>query len=406
MRRTIGKFIGLFVVLSPLWGEAASLGTVEIDKGDTIQIRSLLSHGLVPSSAEDSRYSIELAIQNFGPIHGYKVELGEPIDSMCSAEGGRRGANKIIADSQVVGVIGTSCSGAAVAASPRLSHAGLVMISPSNTSPALTSDLAGHPSLNYHPGYFRTSNNDLYEADRIARFAYHNLGLRRIGTLDDGDPYTMGLTVAFGRAFRLLGGEVTLMVRTEKGDTDMTNVLTAFAALQPEGIFFPLFNKEGTPFVQQARSIEFLKDVTLITSSALLLKEFLEVPESLGVYFAGPELTDIENTNQATSKNVEEVLSAFKATYGKAPETAYWAHAYDATTLLLNAIKSVGRVQNGKLSIDRGELRQEIGATNKFQGLLGTLSCDDFGDCGTGNVSIYHHNNPDVTDPAQLEPVQ
>ena len=38
-------------------------------------------------------------------------------------------------------------------------------------------------------------------------------------------------------------------------------------------------------------------------------------------------------------------------------------------------------------------------------GLLGILSCDDFGDCGTGEVSIFQHTDPGITDPAGLEPV-
>ena len=70
--------------------------------------------------------------------------------------------------------------------------------------------------------------------------------------------------------------------------------------------------------------------------------------------------------------------------------------------LLLSAIESVGEVKDGKLYVDRAALRQEIAATDGFQGLLGTLFCDDFGDCGTGRINIYHHTDPDITDPAQL----
>ena len=57
-------------------------------------------------------------------------------------------------------------------ASPLLSAAGLVMVSPSNTSPVLTSDLAGNAGPHYHPGYFRTANNDLYSGQAVAEFAY------------------------------------------------------------------------------------------------------------------------------------------------------------------------------------------------------------------------------------------
>ena len=81
------------------------------------------------------RNSVELAVRDFGDIHGRAVELGESMDSMCSPDGGRAGAEQISADPQVLGVIGTSCSAAAVAASPVISEAGLVMIAPSNTSP-------------------------------------------------------------------------------------------------------------------------------------------------------------------------------------------------------------------------------------------------------------------------------
>ena len=68
--------------------------------------------------------------------------------------GGRTGAEQIIADPQVIGVIGTSCSGAAVAASPVFSAAGLALISPSNTSPRLTSDLAGNAGSRLPPRVF------------------------------------------------------------------------------------------------------------------------------------------------------------------------------------------------------------------------------------------------------------
>ena len=157
-----------------------------------MQIRSLLSHTGWKEVADSARKAIEVAVQDFGDIHGHEIALGAQINSMCSPEGGRAGAQQIIADSRVVGIIGTSCSGAGAAASALLGAAGLVMISPSNTSPSLTSDLAGNANSNYYPGYFRISNNDLYTGRAVADFAYTERGLRRMGTVDandaDGNP--------------------------------------------------------------------------------------------------------------------------------------------------------------------------------------------------------------------------
>ena len=133
----------------PSFGE---LGGVVVGAGEAVHVRSMLSHtGWEP--ANTSRIAIELAVRDFGDIHGHDVALGMQVNSMCTPAGGAAGAEQIIADAQVVGVIGTSCSGAGTAASPLLSAAGLVMISPSNTSPSLTSDLEGNANVNNYPGY-------------------------------------------------------------------------------------------------------------------------------------------------------------------------------------------------------------------------------------------------------------
>ncbi len=396
---------GYEVLDLPIGGQAqvtSSSMEALVTVGEAVQIRSLLAHTIATSLGVPSRNAIELAVRDFGMIHGHAVELGEPIDGGCGPEGGRMGAEQIIADPQVLGVIGTSCSGAAVAASPVISAAGLVMISPSNTSPALTSDLAGNANPNYHPGYFRVAVNDLYQARAVADFAYNELGLRRMVSLDDGDPYTTALISAFGDAFSAIGGEVAVSAQIEKGQTDMTSVLTEFAAATPDGIFFPLFDEEGIPFAKQVREHDSLKDATLITGAALLDSKFLATPQSEGIYAAGPETDLSSNVNAITGKSVDEVLAAYSAAYGGFPGTPYWAHSYDATILLLSAIKTVARVDGGKFTVDRNELRLELSATSGFQGLLGTLTCDDFGDCGTGRINIYHHTDLNITDPAQL----
>ena len=345
-----------------------SLGVVEVRAGEPVKIRSLLAHTIAPSLGISQRHGVELAVRDIGSIHGYAIDLGEPVDGTCGPDGGRAGAEQIRADPQVIGVIGTSCSGAAVAASPVLSEAGLVMISPSNTSPRLTSDLAGNPGPDYHPGYYRVDDNDLYQGQAVADFAYRELELKRMATVDDGDPYTSALVSAFGDAFLSLGGEVTAVTQIQKGDTDMTEVLAAIAATDPDGIFFPLFEVEGSPFTQQARAFDGLEDATLITGSALLISGFLGQPHSEGIYGAGPVADLGVNVNAFTGANAGEVLAAYKATYGESPASAYWAHAYDATTLLLSAIESVAVVEDEKLFVDRAALREELSATAGLSG--------------------------------------
>lgn len=381
--------------------EPGPLGTVTITRGESVRIRSLLSMTGAPSLGIAARRGAELAVGDVGTVRGRTVDLGDALDSMCSPEGGQAGAREIVADPRIVGVIGTSCSAAAVAASPVISQAGSVMIAPSTTSPLLTSDLAGNPNPHHHSGYFRVANNDLYQARAVADFAYGQLGLRRIATLHDGDPYTTALVDAFGDAFRSVGGEVPAAAGIAKGQTDMTSVLAEFAAAGPDGIFFPLFRPEGSPFAAQARAFDGLEGVTLISGAALLVSEFLAEPQSEGIYFAGPESDYRGNVNAVTGKSAETVVAAYEASYGEHPTTPYWALAYDATTLLLDAVGAVAVEEGGRLYIDRAALRARIGAAG-IEGLIGTISCDAFGDCGTGSQLIYHHTDSSVTDVERL----
>ncbi len=396
-------------------GGADSVSVVEVNEGEAIQIRTMFSFDGLPWEDHPRYRAIKLALEDFHGLFGYEVELGEPLDSACSGEGGREAARRVLDDSRVLAVIGPSCSVAGVVVSSMLSDAGLSMISPSNTSPALTSDLFGNASSDYYPGYFRVANNDLNKAHAAAEFAYFQLGLRRMASIHDGDPYTSGLALGFRDSFREHGGEVVSVEAIEKGDRDMSEVLARFASVAPDGIFFPLFVEEGLPFVQQISGFEGLSGVALIGAEDMLSSRFLSAPESEDVYIAGPEVDLSEYRNQATGKDANSVSSVYESAYGELPSTTFWPHAYDATVLLLAsiqraAVKDEGNfltralgLANEKLVINRSRLREDIrDVSSGFQGLTGDLSCDDFGDCGSGRVNIYHNADFGVTDSSKL----
>ncbi len=377
------------------------LGVVKVASGDAIQIRSMAVLTGLADLGVPTRRGVEMAVADYGPIKGYTVSMGAGLDSQCTAEGGRLAAETVIGDPRVVGAIGTSCSVAATAASPILSGAGLVMISPTNTAPSLTSDLMGNAGSGYNPGYYRTSSNDLHEGGAVAKFAYNELELRNVAAIHDGDPYTSGLVNAFAGEFKELGGSVAIST-VERDQTDMVPLLTEIAADPPDGLFFPLFEKEGAHIVRQIGEVEGLEDVELIGGAALLVSAFLAIPESEGMYFPGPDLDFGDNASEATGKSSEELVAEYEERYGEAPTSTYLAHSYDAATVLLRAIEEVAEVYDDTLVIDRAKLREALTNTAGFNGIIGTISCDEFGDCGTGRVVISHHTDSGVTDVAAL----
>ena len=388
----------------PLDFEASSLGTVVVAPGDDIHIRSLAVLTSIGDLGANSQRAVALALADYGPIKGHNVSMGAGLDSLCTPEGGTAAAQTVVGDRRVVGVIGTTCSAAAATASPILSEAGLVMVSSTNTAPSLTSDLRGNAGSNYHAGYFRTANNDLYEAEAVAEFAYNDLGLRKMAVIHDGDTYTSGLSGAFSAGFEKLGGSVAVAT-VNKGDTDMGPVLTQVAAESPDGLFLPLFPAEATLIIQQIGQIAGLEELTIIGGAALLTPDVLSLPESEGVYLAGPELHFEQNVNEATGRSGAELFAAYQEQYNVAPTSVYMPYGYDAAIILLRAIEEVAVANGDTLYIDRARLREALTNTTDFDGIVGALSCDGFGDCGTGYLHIVHHTDSTAIDAEDLSTV-
>ncbi len=372
-----------------------SLGTVTVEEGAEIQIRSLnVLTGDNASLGIPNQRGVELAIADYGPIDGFDVAMGTGLDDLCSADGGQAAAQTIVADDSIVGVIGTSCSGAATAAAPLISEAGMVMISPSNTSPQLTSDQQGNPGENYNVGYYRTAHNDLFQGAAMAEFVFSELGLSTVAAIHDGDPYTEGLASAFTNAFEELGGTVTGFTAVAKEDSDMVPVLTELAAGSPEALFFPIFQPAGDFIADQAPGVPGLEDTVLLAADGLLTDTFMELEQSAGMRFSGPDLRYGENTNQATGKTANDFLASYEAEYGEPPSAPFWAHSYDATTLLLDAIAAASSVEDGSLVIDRAGVREYLDGVSGYSGIIGTINCDDFGDCGSQRITVIEHLDP------------
>ncbi|MDP8959457.1 MAG: branched-chain amino acid ABC transporter substrate-binding protein [Actinomycetota bacterium] len=374
-------------------GAAGELGEVTVAEGQPIEIATIQTiSGGTASLGQDQVTATEIAIEDRdSELLGHPIEL-QVEDGLCSADGGTTAAQKIVSDPQVIGIIGTSCSGAGVPASQIMSQAGLVMISGSNTSPSLTAlpYLADDPleaQENWQEGYFRTAHNDEFQGHGAAQFAFEQLGAQRAVTVHDGDPYTEGLTGQFGEFFRQFGGEIVLATAINKGDTDMRPLLTTAASAQPHIVFMPIFQPEADFIVQQRTEFPELQDVTFMGADGLLSDTFVTLPDTEGMYFSGPA---VEQEGAA----YDEFVAKYEEKAGQPPIQAFHAHAYDATNILLDAIEAVAEEQDGGLVIDRQALRDYIYDLEGFEGLTGTLSCNQFGDCAQPRIGVYLNEDP------------
>lgn len=367
-----------------------SMGCVTVAPGGPIKVGVLetLSGGASPGGTEQVR-TIELAVAKRGnQLLGHPIEL-QVEDDRCSPEGGANGALRIVADPQVVAILGTNCSGAAVTAGKIMSEAGLVMISSANTAPSLTS-VSGKRGANWYPGYFRTSWNDTVMGRAAATFAFQELGITKAAVTHGGDAYTKGLTDMFQLVFTELGGEIVLETTIDETDTGQRPMLNAVALSGAELMYFPLSQPEKSAFiVRQAKKVNGLQNLILIGAGCMVSDVFVEATgaDGVGVYLPGPAVL------QSTAN--DELRADYEAMYGEPPPSYYHSFAYDAANLLLFNIASVAiQEKDGILHIGRQALRDALYATTDFKGLTGHLTCDEFGDCGGASLNIVRLDDP------------
>ena len=351
------------------------LGCVVLAPGEPLKIGVLQAlSGKVANLGREQVRGFELALEDRdGQILGRKVAI-QTEDTGCSPEGGANAVLKIIADPQHIAVFGTTCSGAAAAASKAVSAAGLVMISGNNSAPFLTS-VGGKSAPDHHEGYFRTASNEENAGKAAATYAYNYLKVQKVAVINDGDIYTRGLTQGFCAAFEAMGGEIVLDTSVNKGDKEMAPVLTAVLNAGAGLLFFPLFQPEGNHILFQARKMTGFKNVVLMSNGALIDRSFLEAAEekARGMYFVGPA--------SPNGPGVAQLEEKYIAAYQETPSVFYYLSAYDAAGLLFLAIEAAAIEDSGNLVIGRRALRRAMYAMENVQGVTGLLNCDGFGDC-------------------------
>jgi branched-chain amino acid transport system substrate-binding protein len=175
-----------------------------------------------------------------------------------------------------------------------------------------------------------------------------------------------------------------------KGDTDMRPVLTEAAAAAPDIMFFPIFQPEADFVVQQATEFPELADTNkLMGADGLLSDTFVVIPQTEGMYFSGPA--------SPTGGAYDEFVAKYEEAYGEAPIQAFHAHAYDAANILMDGIEEVAvEDDDGTIHVDRRALLDYIYDLEGYEGLTGSLTCDEFGDCADPKIDIVQNGEEQV----------
>jgi branched-chain amino acid transport system substrate-binding protein len=142
-------------------------------------------------------------------------------------------AQKMIADSRLVAVIGPATSGAAASASQALFAAGIAHISPSATRTSLTYGSNKEATS----AFFRVVPGDNIQGPSDANYMVDKLNAKKVVLIDFQEPYSVGLADAAQAVLRRKGVE-TIRQSTSVNTTDFSSLVTRVPN-DADIVFFP-----------------------------------------------------------------------------------------------------------------------------------------------------------------------
>jgi branched-chain amino acid transport system substrate-binding protein len=354
---------------------------VQINPGEPLKLGYILDlSGGAAFIGNDTLVGLQIALERAGKILGHDVILmGE--DEGCDAEKGRAAGQKLAGEDQLLAVLGTTCSRAAISAFPWLSEAGMVMISPSNTAAKMFIEPNGQ--LRY-PGYFRVIYSDSQHGSRAAQMAIEKLQAKKAAAISSPD--LLPIQEAFVDEFTLLGGKVSLKITLNNPD-GLPGLLSSIAADAPDLVYLTIGDTNlAGQLLTLARQTPGLENMRFVAYENLNTAEM----DNLAGLAADGLLISFYRLEILDFRYADEILSAYRQKTGADPVEVYHVYAIDAVDLLLNALNQVSALYpDGTLYIQRQALRDALYATQDFQGFSGAMTCNPFGDCGAQTLIMF-----------------
>ncbi|MCP4718760.1 MAG: ABC transporter substrate-binding protein [Desulfobacteraceae bacterium] len=328
---------------------------------ETIKIASIYGKtgdaaGLYDFYLAGIRFAVE-KINKQGGMLGKKIKLIE-LDNKSTALGSKSAAKKA-ANKGVTAVIGSAWSAHSIAMAKVLQKAKTPMISTASTNPQVT--LLG----DY---IFRVCFIDPFQGAVMANFTINDLKAKKaVVLINTGNKYSLGLARVFADKYKQLGGRILWEGKYLSEATDFSKILDKVKQLEPDVIFLPGQIRDSAFLIKQAR------------------RKGLQTPFLGGdgwdkkMYeYAGDTLDGSFYSNhwhrEMDFQKSRLFVKAYQDRYGKQDNfSAAIPLGYDAVMVLAEAVSRAN-------SLDPGQIRDALAATENFQGTTGTISLDHNGD--------------------------
>lgn len=282
---------------------------------------------LVAEMAPGAEFAIS-EVDASGKLLGGSSVTAVRADTTCiDAGAATAAAERLITADGVSGIVGGDCSGVTGAALTNVAVPnGMVMVSPSATSPGLS-----HMNNEDNGLFFRTAPSDARQGVVMTEVLMSQ-GINEVAVTYTNNDYGKGLADSFQAAYEAAGGTVTINAPHDDGKADYSAEVAALASAGGDRLVVAGYVDQGGSGIVQAALDTGAFDTFHFPDG--MIGETLE--DNFG--------TDIDgSTGQHPSPSVELadaftalVDGAFNATSPFAPES------YDAAALIMLAMQAAG----------------------------------------------------------------
>lgn len=323
--------------------------------------------GALTQYGEMVKQGVDTAVEQLnadGGVLGKQIEI-VIMDDACEPKQGPVVANRVVNDG-IGYVIGHVCSGATIAATEIYDDEGVIMISPSATSPAVTE------GKNYET-IFRTIGRDDQQGPAAATMIIEQIKPKKVAVLHDKQSYGQGIANSVKDDLEKAGIDVVLFEGINAGDSDYSAVITKLKGTGADFIYYGGYHPE----------------------MGLLLRQGAE--QNLDVTFMGPEGVGNPDINAIAGDSVEGMLVTLPADFtqdasndalvkafkdkGRDPGGAFQMTAYSAAKALAAGIEGVGK--DDPIAVAKFLHENEVATP------IGVLSWDSQGDLNEFKFDVF-----------------
>ena len=314
MKKVLLAAVASTMIASPVLAADVKLGVIY---GFTGPIESL-----TPPMAEAAEMAMKEVTDSGAFMNGSSVTAVRADSTCVDAAAATAGAERLITSEGISAIVGADCSGVTIAVLQNVAMAkGMVMISPSATSPAL-SDMEDNGL------FFRTAPSDAREGQVVAEMLKEK-GYNSVALTYTNNDYGKGLADAIQSNFESMGGSITIVTAHEEGKGDYSAEVGALAQAGGDLLVVAGYLDQGGKMIIQG-SLDAGSFDTFFLPGGMIGDS---LPEAIGSDLDG-SFGVVAGTDSPGAKMMSEIVGGELG--------PFVGESYDAAALIMLAMQAAG----------------------------------------------------------------